>query len=225
MTLRVIDASALAGPGAPPDQVAREIRAACRDCGFFYVSGHGVPEDLSARLEHAARAFFALPEADKLEIAMARGGRAWRGYFPVGGELTSGQPDRKEGLYFGSELGDDHPRVRRGLPLHGRNLFPRQLPELGPLVLAYMDSLAAAAQAVLRGIAASLDLPPDYFASRYTADPTLLFRIFHYPAAPPDGGWGVGEHTDYGLLTLLAQDDRGGLEVHTPRGWAPATPV
>ena len=50
---------------------------------------------------------------------MARGGPAWRGYFPVGAELTSGQPDLKEGLYFGAELGDDDPRVRAGLPLHG----------------------------------------------------------------------------------------------------------
>ena len=76
----------------------------------------------------ASAEFFALPLADKLEIAMARGGRAWRGYFPVGGELTSGRPDLKEGLYFGTELPDDDPRVLAGLPLHGRNLFPRQVP-------------------------------------------------------------------------------------------------
>ena len=50
--------------------------------------------------------------------------------FPVGAELTSGQPDLKEGLYFGAELPDDDPRVRAGLPLHGRNLFPAQVPGL-----------------------------------------------------------------------------------------------
>ena len=66
---------------------------------------------------------------------MARGGRAWRGYFPVGGELTSGQPDLKEGLYFGAELPGDDPRVLAGLPLHGPNLFPRQVPGLRPPVL------------------------------------------------------------------------------------------
>ena len=62
-----------------------------------------------------------------------------------------------------------------------------------------------------------LGLDAGYFAGGYTADPTILFRIFRYPPSPTqDPGWGVGEHTDYGLLTLLAQDDRGGLQI-TPR--------
>jgi isopenicillin N synthase-like dioxygenase len=226
--LRIVDVSSLTGASGPPlDRVAAEIRAACREHGFFYVTGHGVPAELSAGLERAARAFFALPVADRMEIAMARAGAAWRGYFPLGGELTSGRPDHKEGLYFGSELPDDHERVRRGLPLHGRNLFPSRVPELRGLVLAYIDALTVAGQAVLRGIAASLDLPADYFATRYTADPTVLFRIFCYPPSPPASAedWGVGEHTDYGLLTLLAQDGSGGLEVRTPGGWIAAPPI
>ena len=157
---------------------------------------------------------------------MERGGRAWRGYFPVGAELTSGQPDLKEGLYFGTELPDDDPRVRAGLPLHGRNLFPRQVPRLRPLVLSYLDALTSAGQAVLAGVALSLGLDAGYFAGGYTADPTILFRIFHYPPSPPqDAGWGVGEHTDYGLLTLLAQDDSGGLQVAAPEGWIDAPPI
>jgi len=225
--LRVIDVSSLVGGSGPLlDHVAAEIHAACRDCGFFYIAGHGVPADLSDRLEAAARAFFALPAGAKMEIAMERGGRAWRGFFPLGGELTSGQPDRKEGLYFGSELADDHPRVRRGLPLHGRNLFPRQVPELADLVLATIDALTGVAQAVLGAIAVSLGLAPDYFASGCTANPTVLYRLFHYPPSPPSSdGWGVGEHTDYGLLTLLAQDESGGLQVCSPGGWIDATPI
>lgn len=201
--------------------VPARIEAACRKTGFFYVSGHGVPTSLRAGLEAAARAFFSLPEKEKREIEMTRGGRAWRGWFPVGAELTSGAADRKEGLYFGAELPAGHP-----LPLHGPNLFPRRVPELRPLTLSYLDELSRVAQEVLRGVALSLGLAPDYFAAGYTANPTVLFRIFHYPPAPPaDTGWGVGEHTDYGLLTLLAQDDNGGLQVHTPDGWLDAPPV
>lgn len=207
-----------------PAAVAGEIAAACRETGFFYVTGHGVPESLVAELDAASRRFFALPEREKLEIEMSRGGRAWRGYFPVGGELTAGQRDLKEGLYLGSEIGPDHPRA--GLPLHGRNLFPRQVPELRPLVLSYVDAMTAAGQQVLRGVALSLELPAGYFADGYTAEPTVLFRIFHYPPAPPgDPGWGVGEHTDYGLLTLLGQDENGGLQVRTPGGWVDAPPL
>jgi len=201
--------------------VPAAIEAACRDTGFFYVAGHGVPASLRAGLDAAAREFFSLPEQEKLEIAMARGGRAWRGFFPVGAELTSGDPDLKEGLYFGAELPAGHP-----LPLHGPNLFPRQVPALRSLVLSYVDELARVAQEVLSGVALSLGLAEDYFAAGYTANPTVLFRIFHYPPAPiGDAGWGVGEHTDYGLLTLLAQDDNGGLQVHTPGGWLDAPPI
>ena len=98
---------------------------ACRDSGFFYATGHGIPAELFARLDSASRKFFALSETEKLEIRMARGGRAWRGYFPVGGELTSGKPDMKEGIYFGTELSPDHPRVRARVPLHGANLLTK----------------------------------------------------------------------------------------------------
>jgi isopenicillin N synthase-like dioxygenase len=205
----------------PMSQVAADIGRACRENGFFYVVGHGVPADLLGRLDAAARRFFALPEAEKLEIAMRHGGTAWRGFFPVGAELTSGRPDRKEGLYFGSELPPD-PR-----PLHGPNLFPRQVPELRTLVLEYLDAMTATAQDVLRGVAVSLGLDAEYFAAGYTADPTVLFRIFHYPPSEPDSDdWGVGEHTDYGLLTLLAQDGNGGLQVRAAGGgWIDAPPL
>jgi isopenicillin N synthase-like dioxygenase len=232
--LPVIDVSPLAGggPAAPTATatataaVAEQIQTACRDRGFFYVTGHGVPAGLQAELADASAEFFALPLAGKMEIAMECGGRAWRGYFPVGGELTSGRPDLKEGLYFGTELPADDPRVLAGLPLHGGNLFPRQVPRLRELVLAYLDALSTAGQAVLTGIALSLGLDARYFADGYTADPTILFRIFHYPPSPPqDDGWGVGEHTDYGLLTLLAQDDSGGLQVAAPEGWIDAPPI
>ncbi|MFD0594231.1 2OG-Fe(II) oxygenase family protein [Catellatospora coxensis] len=100
------------------------------------------------------------------------------------------------------------------------------MPELAEVVPAYLAALTAVAQEVMRGVAVSLDLPEDYFASGYTADPTVLFRVFHYPPSPAgDDGWGVGEHTDYGLLTLLAQDGNGGLQVRTPGGWIDAPPV
>jgi isopenicillin N synthase-like dioxygenase len=226
--LPVIDVGPLTGaaPAAARAAVAEQIQAACRERGFFYVTGHGVPAGLLDELADASAEFFALPAAGKLEIAMERGGRAWRGYFPVGAELTSGQPDQKEGLYFGTELPAADPRVTAGLPLHGANLFPRQVPRLRPLVLAYLDALARVSQAVLAGVAQSLGLDASYFAAGYTADPTILFRIFHYPPSPPQAGsWGVGEHTDYGLVTLLAQDDSGGLQVAAPEGWIDAPPI
>ena len=207
-------------------RVAAALDRACCEFGFFYVTGHGVEPALSAQLMRLARKFFALPLEQKMAIAMAHGGRAWRGYFPVDGELTSGRPDRKEGIYFGTELGLDDARVRAGLPLHGMNLYP-ELPGFSDGLLAYMDQVTAVGQLLLRGIAVGLGLAPEYFLERYTRDPTVLFRIFNYPpcaASADENELGVGEHTDYGLLTLLRQDEVGGLEVWHRDRWLPAPP-
>jgi isopenicillin N synthase-like dioxygenase len=245
--LPVIDVGALLDPEATPSAVAATAEAiddACRDVGFFGVVGHGVDPALQDRMEALSHEFFGLPDPVKAEIAMARAGRAWRGWFPVGGELTSGRPDLKEGLYIGLEHPDDHPLVASRTALHGRNLFPEHPAELGPVVLAWLDEMRSVADAVMRGIALGLGLPGDWFARHLTSDPTVLFRIFHYPAPPdgsgggpadetPDGhadgthgeGWGVAEHTDYGLLTVLAQDHLGGLEVARRDGtWTAVEP-
>ncbi|MGJ3647628.1 isopenicillin N synthase family dioxygenase [Sphingomonas sp. GlSt437] len=221
-TLPVIDLSRLLA-GEDDAATAAAIDRAARDTGFFYLAGHGIPLALFDDVEQVARRFFALPEADKAAIAMARGGRAWRGWFPLGGELTSGRPDGKEGLYLGEELGPDDPRVAARWPLHGANLWPAALPELRPVVERWLAAVTRAAHALTRGASLALGLPGDEIARRYTARPTLLFRLFRYPPGWT-GGDGVGEHTDYGLLTLLAQDRHGGLEVRIGDDWLAVPP-
>ena len=211
--------------GGDASATARAIDAACRDMGFFAVTGHGVDESLERRLEELAREFFSLPEAEKASIAMAKGGRAWRGWFPVGGELTSGRPDRKEGIYFGRELPPDDARVRAGVPLHGPNLFPSRPAALRDAVLDHMAAVTDVGHVVLRGMAVALGLEGDWFRRHLTADPVVLFRIFAYPPATDGEDVGVGEHTDYGLITLLRQDETGGLEVRGADGWVDVPPM
>ena len=223
MKMPIIDVRPLVTGAGDRDTVAADIERACRHNGFFYIAGHGVDDELQRQLEESSRRFFAQDLETKMEIAMEHGGRAWRGYFPVGAELTSGKADVKEGIYFGAELQPDHPRVKDGTPLHGANLFPRNIPELRTAVLAYMDAMTRLGHAVMEGIALSLGLPASYFSDRYTREPLTLFRIFNYPGDPT--AWGVGEHTDYGLLTILKQDDTGGLEVKSGGGWIPAPPI
>jgi isopenicillin N synthase-like dioxygenase len=224
--LPVVDVSGLVAGDPGARAVGAEIDAACRDVGFFYVVGHGVDPDLRRRLDELARAFFARPEAEKRQISMDRAGRAWRGWFPLGGELTSGVPDLKEGVYFGGELAPDDPRVVGGRPLHGPNLFPSHPPELREVVLAYLDEMTRLGQAILAGMAVGLGLDEDFFVTHLTGDPLVLFRIFRYPPSEPDDeGWGVAEHTDYGLLTILGQDPNGGLQVRGPGGWIDAPPL
>ncbi len=220
--LPIIDISSLVSRAAERGAVAAQIGQACREWGFFYIVGHGVDEKLQQRLDNLSRQFFAQDVPTKLEISMAQGGRAWRGYFPVGDELTSGRPDLKEGIYFGAELREDHPLVKAGTPMHGANLFPSNIPLLRETVLEYIAAMTRVGHALMAGMALSLGLEESYFADRYTADPLVLFRIFNYPpdvSAAKERRWGVGEHTDYGLLTILKQDDAGGLEVKSRPGW------
>ena len=201
-------------------EVAEAIDTACRRDGFFLVTGHGVDLCVLSELDASAREFFALPEPTKAEVAMVRGGRAWRGWFPEGGELTSGRPDHKEGFYFGAELPDHDPRVEAGLPLHGPNLFPASPASLGPLVLRWIEAMTSLGHALTRGIGLGLGLDDGWFDRHLTSDPTVLFRIFRYPARPPDDdGWGVAEHTDYGLLTILATDGSSGLQIRRGEAW------
>jgi isopenicillin N synthase-like dioxygenase len=227
-TLPLIDVAPLVAGTPGRDTVAAQIGAACRAHGFFYVTGHGVDAALVKRLEELSHRFFELPEETKMQWRMALGGRAWRGFFPLGGELTSGRPDWKEGLYLGTELPATHPLVQAKTPVHGPNLFP-DLPGFREAILDYMAAVTQLGHRLMEGIALSLGLSADYFAKRYTADPLILFRLFNYPTQPvPEGldvQWGVGEHTDYGLLTILHQDHIGGLAVHTPGGWIDAPPV
>lgn len=215
------DASPAARQGAI-DSIGR----ACIDHGFFFVTNHGVEEALERRLETAAACFFEQPRAVKRRIEMKRAGRRWRGYFEVGEEFTSGLVDQKEGLYFAAELPEADER-----PLHGPNLFPDEAvaPGLRAAVLEYMAAMSALSSVLLRAIAAALGLAADHFGAQFAA-PTTLFRIFHYP--PHDPRWGaaseaVGEHTDYGYLTVLKQDDTGGLQVkcEATGDWVEAPPV
>ncbi len=208
------------------DKIAQQINTACREHGFFYISGHGVNQALQEKIEKLSHEFFKLAEEEKLKISMQLGGKAWRGFFPVGDELTSGKPDIKEGVYFGTELDINNPQVIAGTPMHGQNLFPEKPEDLREIVLQYIDELTKVGHLVMKAVALSLNLDADYFYSRYTKDPLMLFRIFHYPHyAENEELWGVGEHTDYGLLTILKQDAIGGLQVKSRGQWIEAPPI
>lgn len=218
--LPVIDLSLLGQGDLATDRLVAQLDWACREFGFFYLVGHGIDTQRSDALMTLAQQFFNSDPADKQRIHMVNGGRAWRGYFGVGDELTCGVPDRKEGIYFGTELDEDDARVRQGVPLHGRNQFP-PLPGFASAVLDYMSALTDLGHRLLRVLAASLGLEDAVFAEHYTRDPTVRFRIFNYPAndSAISHRWGAGAHTDCGLLTLLKQDSTGGLQVRNGQRW------
>jgi len=199
-------------------EAGRAIDTACRVEGFFAVPLPSPLRSLRAEVTALVAEFLALPADEKESVAMSRGGRAWRGWFPLGGELTSGVPDRKEGYYFGAELPPDT------RPMHGPNLWPERPSGLAAAVTTWMVAMEELGQEVLSRMAIGLGKPADAFRRGLTAAPTPLFRVFCYPPHPHGDTetWGVGEHTDYGLLTLLATDGTPGLEVKVRGEWIPA---
>ena len=181
----IIDVSELVAGGPYERAVAERLGEACRESGFFYVVGHGVDEALQAWLRELSRGSFAQDLETKQRIRMALGGRAWRGYFRVGDELTSGRPDQKEGVYFGAELAADDPRVRAGTPLHGPDLFPAEPEGFREAVLQYMAALTGLGHRLMAGLALSLDLEESY-RSRSSSAPISS------PAGPADRVDGPG---------------------------------
>jgi isopenicillin N synthase-like dioxygenase len=216
--LPTIDVSSFATGAAPTprrDEVAELIDATCRDTGFFLITGHGVDPSVKAGMLAAAREFFAMPLERKQAIAIGNSS-CHRGY--VGfetetlDEATGG--DLKETLDTGGEHGPDHPEVRAGVPLFGPNQFP-DLPGFREAWQRYRAQAIEAAERVQRAMARALGMPDDHIVALPGGETMYHLRLIHYPpqrtVAP--GQLGCGVHTDYGTVTVLADDGIGGLQV------------
>ena len=228
--LPVIDLGGLASRNfAARKAVAREVHLACRATGFFYVANHGVPAALVEDQLDCTRRFFSLPPKRK-EIVHWANSSARRGYEGGGRQvLDSGSaPDLKESFYIGRNLDAEHPYVKRGLANHGPNQWPADQPGFRAQSERYFAALLELSNRLMSALALSLDLPEDWFAPML-AEPMPIMRLIHYPpqaADAPANQFGAGAHTDWGALTLLAQDEVGGLDVQGPDGrWIRAAPI
>jgi isopenicillin N synthase-like dioxygenase len=230
-TLPVIDIGGLASD-RPADRAAvgAALRAACLDKGFFYIRNHGVSEALVEAVFAGAARFFAQPSEEKVAFDRARS-PANRGYEPLQGQtLEAGAPpDLKEGFYIGPEHAADDARVLAGKFNHGPNQWPADPPSFRPIMEAYFREMLALGRRLMEGLALSLDLPADHFAA-FCTEPMGTLRPLHYPpqpAAADPAQKGAGAHTDFGGLTLLRQDDVGGLQVwdQAAAGWIHADPL
>jgi isopenicillin N synthase-like dioxygenase len=214
---------------APAADAARRIHEACRDTGFFYVANHGVPAALLAAEFEWARRFFALPLEAKLALHM-NNSPSFAGYEPIAGQTLDADspPDLKESFYCAQELPDDHPYVRARLRAYGGNQWPPGLPGFRAQMLAYYAAVRALGERLMGLVALSLELPRDHFVPLYRY-PAGNVRLIRYPPQPADARFnqlGAGAHTDWGGITLLAQDDIGGLEVENAAGeWIAARPI
>lgn len=223
----LIDLSQLDAAAAARTQFLAELRAAARDVGFFYLTGHGVDPELLRDLVAVARRFFALPEAEKLAIEMVNSPH-FRGYNRVAWERTRGAPDWREQI----DIGAERPALPRSpaLPpwtrLQGPNQWPQALPELRPLVLRWQQAAIEVLGRLLRAFALALGQAEDALLPLYGNEPHHLAKLIRYPGRDATGSdQGVGVHKDAGLLTLLLQDNVAGLQVETAHGWIDVPPL
>ena len=207
--------------------IGDSVRAAAADVGFFYVKNHGVPDTVIERAASIGRSFFNHPPELKRQVAV---NSRHRGFVPVGGaNVAQGRTfDLKETFSWGLELPEDDPDVAAGNPLMGPNNWPSFLPELRPALYDYFEASFVCGQRLLRAIAVSLGIDPAFFSVRYRK-PFARGQVVHYPPQPPEMGaeqFGIGQHTDFGCVTLLWQDGNGGLQVLNRRNeWIAATPI
>lgn len=210
-------------------EVAQSLRQACVTTGFFYITGHGIDRLQVEALFAAAKRFFDLPPEIRAQVAMSKS-RVKRGYDGIGRQSLDAATglDRKESFFVGVELGPEHPLVRAGTPNHGPNQWPAGLPGWREQILAYCSAMESLGHALMSGLALSLGLPWRYFEP-CLVDHMASLRLLHYPPHPtadPEREVGCGAHTDWGAITILAQDDIGGLEIRQPNGtWVAARPI
>jgi isopenicillin N synthase-like dioxygenase len=212
----IIDVRMLAsGSSSKKREAVAILGAACRETGFFCVSGHGIDAASRASLFAAARQFFNLSVDQKRRFSIALSPHN-RGYVEMEAERLKADapPDRKEAFNVGLELPPDHPEIVAKRPLRGVNLWP-DIAGWRETMLDYYDRCFRIGQIIHRGISADLGLDEAYFDSKI-AQPAAVLRLLHYPARAGGSAAdqpGAGEHTDYGNITLLATDGVAGLEV------------
>ncbi len=210
-------------------KVAWEIHKACVDTGFFYVKNHSISqEDMDKQLALAAK-FFDLPVEEKIKLD-SKNEDSTRGYEPMAAQtLDEGSPpDLKEGFMASVDADENHRYTELKVPGTGRNQWPESFPEFQVEYEAYTAKVLELGRHLARLVALSLDLPEDYF-DKSLEEPLHYCRILKYPPMPADAApnqLGAGAHSDWGLLTLLLQDDVGGLEVRNADGqWISAPPI
>jgi isopenicillin N synthase-like dioxygenase len=209
--------------------VEQDLRAAARAIGdsfertgFAVVSDHGIPAELIARADAAARAVWAMPASEKALYHIPGTGGA-RGYTPFGIETAkdASTSDLKEFWHVGRAL----PAGHRFEPYMPPNVWPAQVPDFGPASYALYDALDHAGRRILRAVATHIGLPADFFDDA-VADGNSVLRLLHYPPVPQDApGVRAGAHEDINVITLLLGAEEAGLQLLDRAGeWRSITP-
>jgi isopenicillin N synthase-like dioxygenase len=224
--LPVLDMAMLDRDEASAAAFRDALRTATHEVGFFYLVGHGIPDEVTARAFATAEEFFALPTEDKQAVEMRRSPH-FRGYTRTGGELTRGRVDWREQIDIGAERDRvDDPDAPAYMRLEGPNPWPAAQPGLRAVFTDWERRCSVVARRLMRSWALALGSPADVFDDTFGDRPSTLIKLVRYPGRE-ERGQGVGAHNDPGVLTLLMiEPGKGGLQVEHDGEWidAPAVP-
>ena len=232
----VIDIAPLRGAGSPRglSETVDSIGVSCRDWGFFQVVNHGVSDQLIKRVWNETHSFFALTRETKLAISRTKENP--RGYYDR--ELTKNKRDLKEVFDFGAvlhpELPDDHPKNQAAVD--GYNQWPATLPSFNQTLLRYFHACEKLGLDLLEALCLGLGAERDALRAHFTPVHSSFMRLNYYPLDDPLepeaaagtsqlGDMALHHHTDAGALTILLQDQVGGLQVSANDEWFDVEPV
>lgn len=226
---------------ADNERTIARLGDACADVGFFYVINHGIPEADSAAALAETKRFFALPLEAKMKIRMGITSQ-FRGFVPIGGEVTGGSSDWHECVDLQPRWGRHASDFAAAVavrdtgrhPLDDPGQWPQSLPSFSTTMMRAWDDRYELGGRIAAGMALSLGLD-EHFFEPFSGPELCDLRLLHYPPLGPpaaddgetaDGDFGFGAHVDYGFLTVLQQDEISGLEVRNSEGdWISAPPV
>jgi isopenicillin N synthase-like dioxygenase len=228
-TVPIIDISPfLSGDPEGRKAVAAAVAKACKEIGFFAITGHGVEQNLIEDLREASHSFFEQPEAIKRQYVhpvpdTPRGHRVMQGESLGKTVRADALPDLKEFYHYGPQQWPDDPYFTgpEGSQYFIPNIWPDEPAAFREICLAYYRELERLLGDLGRIAALALDLPENWFEDKFDKHVTAV-RLNYYPLladAPPSGQIRAGEHNDYGFFTILmGEDEAGGLQVRTRSG-------
>lgn len=199
---------------------------AATEVGFIYVRNHGIDAAVLTHARETGLEFFRKPLSLKTQLAS---NIHHHGYLRPGATKMHDDAavDLKESFNFGIELSSEV-MAEASTRLLGPNLWPPTMPELRRAIYPFFDAATHCAEALLRGFALAGGHAPDAF-TRQNDQPVSRGSMQYYPPRPDDAApdrFSLAPHTDFGVLTVLAQDSIGGLQIQRLDGeWVAAPPV
>ena len=210
--------------GANIDKLVHQVMKTYGEIGFAYIVNHNIDPCLVEDLFQKSYQFHSLPLKEKMKIEL---NELHRGFIPINTSTDRNskfavvtKPNQSESFIMMRESNTYDPAVQNGEYLAGPNQWPSEIPDFKKTLTSYFDAMTKLCQKICHIIALAMGVDPKSFAAKFDP-PTTFLRLLRYPPSPPEKPsdyYGSAPHCDFGCITVLAQDETGGLQVRNKQG-------